>query len=563
MARRAQIIIDIESKEAREQVARLGEGFEVLRSEAADGVRRTQAAIDDLGKSANRARRPTQNYTNLLFTATEAAQDAQYGVRAAANNITFFAEQATQAAARSGGLMSVLRGMGSAILTPGGALAGLTALVALGPQIGSFFSKLVSDAEDASVSLDDLAAAAQDVVSVQAQIEGLDLTEQEARAARERLQQRISSLDARDQNAVTRTFARGLQGLSTLTGGVVQVTEGDRRALAANQQRNDLERALEAINEQLDKIDAKRRVLELLRGAGVSGSGGGATALGLPPAGVVTPRDRLSRGEAVEFPALGSLLTGSARTLLGGVGAVNDRLARRGQFEGFGSQRGFLQARIQLLTQALQQLRQSGISPTAATVQDMRDALKTARDQMDQLQGSTAETTHVLEGIGQSAALTGLSTMTSILQEGANASERMQSALRSVTQTASQQLLRLAFQGGAFGLSGGATGLLGAGLGVFSGLFHEGTSYYPGGVGIVGERGPELVRLPRGSEIQNATDTRRNMRAARQGGGAGSAQLAQMQRIANKIERMTQNPPPVVIDPMHMGEKLTRYEALR
>jgi hypothetical protein len=193
----------------------------------------------------------------------------------------------------------------------------------------------------------------------------------------------------------------------------------------------------------------------------------------------------------------------------------------------------------------------------------MRDALKTARDQMDQLQGSTAETTHVLEGIGQSAALTGLSTMTSILQEGANASERMQSALRSVTQTASQQLLRLAFQGGAFGLSGGATGLLGAGLGVFSGLFHEGTSYYPGGVGIVGERGPELVRLPRGSEIQNATDTRRNMRAARQGGGAGSAQLAQMQRIANKIERMTQNPPPVVIDPMHIGEKLTRYEALR
>jgi len=46
--------------------------------------------------------------------------------------------------------------------------------------------------------------------------------------------------------------------------------------------------------------------------------------------------------------------------------------------------------------------------------------------------------------------------------------------------------------------------------------FASGTNYAPGGVAWVGENGPELVNLPRGSGVTNAADTRRLMTA---GGG--------------------------------------------
>ncbi|ASP30803.1 hypothetical protein CHH26_11610 [Qipengyuania flava] len=52
-------------------------------------------------------------------------------------------------------------------------------------------------------------------------------------------------------------------------------------------------------------------------------------------------------------------------------------------------------------------------------------------------------------------------------------------------------------------------GILGAGLQIFSAFagggkvpgFANGTNYAPGGLAMVGERGPELVNLPRGSQV--------------------------------------------------------------
>ena len=38
--------------------------------------------------------------------------------------------------------------------------------------------------------------------------------------------------------------------------------------------------------------------------------------------------------------------------------------------------------------------------------------------------------------------------------------------------------------------------------------FAAGTSDFPGGMGLVGEQGPELVMLPRGSQIYPAEQTR-------------------------------------------------------
>jgi len=77
---------------------------------------------------------------------------------------------------------------------------------------------------------------------------------------------------------------------------------------------------------------------------------------------------------------------------------------------------------------------------------------------------------------------------------------------------------------GLFGSSGGGGGFLGGLLGGIGKIFGfaNGTSYAPGGLAMVGERGPELVELPRGARVNTASETRRMMSPANQNGGQGS-----------------------------------------
>lgn len=77
------------------------------------------------------------------------------------------------------------------------------------------------------------------------------------------------------------------------------------------------------------------------------------------------------------------------------------------------------------------------------------------------------------------------------------------------------------------GAGGGLFGWLG---GLFSpnlskyagltGLFADGTNYAPGGMAIVGERGPELVNLPQGSQVFDTNRSSRMMGGSREGGGS-------------------------------------------
>lgn len=46
-----------------------------------------------------------------------------------------------------------------------------------------------------------------------------------------------------------------------------------------------------------------------------------------------------------------------------------------------------------------------------------------------------------------------------------------------------------------------------------------GTSFFPGGRTFIAERGPEAVTLPSGSQIHNATETKRMMDSGGLGGG--------------------------------------------
>jgi hypothetical protein len=85
---------------------------------------------------------------------------------------------------------------------------------------------------------------------------------------------------------------------------------------------------------------------------------------------------------------------------------------------------------------------------------------------------------------------------------------------------------------GAGGLFGWLSGLFGAfkpigaqatlaASGGISGLFADGTNYAPGGMAIVGERGPELVNLPQGSQVFNT-----NRSAQMMGGSNDNASAA-------------------------------------
>ncbi len=64
------------------------------------------------------------------------------------------------------------------------------------------------------------------------------------------------------------------------------------------------------------------------------------------------------------------------------------------------------------------------------------------------------------------------------------------------------------------GLFGGGSQWNKAASGKITGLFADGTNYAPGGLAIVGERGPELVDLPQGAQVHNTNKSARMMSAA-------------------------------------------------
>ena len=67
--------------------------------------------------------------------------------------------------------------------------------------------------------------------------------------------------------------------------------------------------------------------------------------------------------------------------------------------------------------------------------------------------------------------------------------------------------------GGALGFGGNAAG----------------TNFFPGGLTLVGERGPELVALPRGSQIHNSESTSRMM-------GGGGISVTVNANMSNDID---------------------------
>lgn len=99
----------------------------------------------------------------------------------------------------------------------------------------------------------------------------------------------------------------------------------------------------------------------------------------------------------------------------------------------------------------------------------------------------------------------GMSAWDAFKNAGLNALGKIADKLMSM---AADQLFAKAFSGGGGGFgflsnlfSGGAGGAAGAPLNILPPMYASGTDYAKGGLSLIGENGPELLNIPRGSQI--------------------------------------------------------------
>ena len=135
------------------------------------------------------------------------------------------------------------------------------------------------------------------------------------------------------------------------------------------------------------------------------------------------------------------------------------------------------------------------------------------------------------------------------LQAGKSASEALAGALSKVADKLLDVALNSIFDGGGGGL-GGIFGGIASILG-----FAGGTNNAPGGLAIVGERGPELVNLPKGSQVTPSIDTKAML--ANKGGGvnvpvnisidATGADAAGLARVEAQLQKLRSGLPGQIV----------------
>ncbi|WVM00224.1 hypothetical protein, partial [Salinibacter phage 4_8] len=128
--------------QAQREQANAAEANEQAQREAAQSARQYAAASDRMAGASS-------NASQVIFSTGDAIQDAQFGLRGAANNIAFVAESFAELQRQSGGTRTAFQGLFAALKGPAGLILGLQALLALGPQIVDFFDSFIGGAEDA------------------------------------------------------------------------------------------------------------------------------------------------------------------------------------------------------------------------------------------------------------------------------------------------------------------------------------------------------------------------------------------------------------------------------
>lgn len=141
-------------------------------------------------------------------------------------------------------------------------------------------------------------------------------------------------------------------------------------------------------------------------------------------------------------------------------------------------------------------------------IEALADAYAKARGELERLNSPLATFARESANVGQQLehlAADSLDRIADDFGEIVTGTKTVENAFRSMAQSIIAELAKIAIKQAVLGplasLMGG-----GSGGNLLSNLFSlpkfaEGTNYAPGGMAIVGERGPELVNLPRGSEV--------------------------------------------------------------
>lgn len=239
--------------QAQREQADAAEANEQAQREAAQSARRYAAASDQMAGSAG-------NASQVIFSTGDAIQDVQFGLAGAANNIAFVAESFTELQAQAGGTRGALQGIFTALKGPAGVILGLQALLALGPQIASWFSSREGEAEALGEAY---SSAAEDLLSFGEDVEGFEIEGlEQAEEARDTLQERVEA-QRQELNVLEE-----IQAVREGTGAdVAQMTREERRQVLAKQEQFGLEEATkeevrQAVQEQRKQVQASESAVE-------------------------------------------------------------------------------------------------------------------------------------------------------------------------------------------------------------------------------------------------------------------------------------------------------------
>jgi len=260
--------------QAQREQADAAEANEQAQREAAQSARQYAAASDRMAGASS-------NASQVIFSTGDAIQDAQFGLRGAANNIAFVAESFAELQRQSGGTQTAIQGLFAALKGPAGLILGLQALLALGPQIVDFFDSFIGGAEDAEKASERLNDALDEVFDFQdADLQEIDTaigkTRRRLRQLREevelapgaltadeifpsdpagQIQTAIETLDELDsQDASVLPGSENIQEIVRSVEAVENPAENARRALVAVL-RDFRERSPQALNE-IDNLEA-------------------------------------------------------------------------------------------------------------------------------------------------------------------------------------------------------------------------------------------------------------------------------------------------------------------
>lgn len=514
--RRAVIILDAQTEEARAEVARLEGGLEeagVAALQSGDAIERSseqaEAALRQQAAAADRASASTGGMARAAGTANQfatelgqASQDAAFGIQNVANQLPLLQEQFGRLQSQTGGTITALKAVGSSLLGPAGIIAGVSLLLTFKEEIIAFFQDSAGAAEDFKEATEEATEAITEFEGFK--VAGLRIGPQDVEPAIRALRGEITAIET--QRRILRERIRENFDLQAEAEGVL-ADEQQRRldalrdeVQALDERETQFETFIEQLEEQRETMQRQQDLREVIRGE---------TDLQLETTEDLTEETGRAADEAERYV---SALSGpDIFQVSKNLEQVRQFMARQrrgtparqdlGPRFGLPSQR---QLQQQMFTG---QMVGGGIGQARAGGQAIRGALEAAQD-LDLIFDPFEEGQEIAEEFGEtteqqigriiSASAQMGQALAQAFGEGEVSAQRMISSVLSGIGSI------LAATGNP--IAGGA--LSGVG-GIISGLQHGGTVRTP--LQIVGERGPEVVALPRGSRVHSNRESRRMM----------------------------------------------------